>query len=150
METLALAWSWAFYMGIWALYIPKLPIWPLIGLPDLAGDPASASASTSTWISCDLEIAIPWYAGDKARCLIFVELGLGTKMKHIQAILEFSFVLHFNTHYTPKYKHAILHPHANRPAGPHSNPTRHWANIIWVSQADAHVTLLLRTLNFNL
>jgi hypothetical protein len=30
---------WAFYMGIWALYNPKLPIWPLIGLPDLAGDP---------------------------------------------------------------------------------------------------------------
>jgi hypothetical protein len=30
----------AFYMGIWALYNPKLPIWPLIGLPDLdlAGD----------------------------------------------------------------------------------------------------------------
>jgi hypothetical protein len=26
-------------MGIWALYNPKLPIWPLIGLPDLAGDP---------------------------------------------------------------------------------------------------------------
>ena len=26
------------YMGIWALYNPKLPIWPLIGLPDLAGD----------------------------------------------------------------------------------------------------------------
>jgi hypothetical protein len=30
--------SWAFYMRIWALYNPKLPIWPLIGLPDLAGD----------------------------------------------------------------------------------------------------------------
>ena len=29
---------WAFYTGIWALYNPKLPIWPLIGLPDLAGD----------------------------------------------------------------------------------------------------------------
>ena len=29
---------WAFYMGIWELYNPKLPIWPLIGLPDLAGD----------------------------------------------------------------------------------------------------------------
>jgi hypothetical protein len=31
---------WAFYMGIWALYNPKLPIWPLIGLTvtDLAGD----------------------------------------------------------------------------------------------------------------
>ena len=29
--------SWAFYVGIWALYNPKLPIWPLIGLPDLAG-----------------------------------------------------------------------------------------------------------------
>ena len=29
---------WAFYVGIWALYNPKLPIWPLIGLPDLAGD----------------------------------------------------------------------------------------------------------------
>jgi hypothetical protein len=28
---------WAFYMGIWALYNPKLPIWPLIGLPDPAG-----------------------------------------------------------------------------------------------------------------
>jgi hypothetical protein len=26
--------------GIWALYTPKLPIWPLIGLPDLAGDRA--------------------------------------------------------------------------------------------------------------
>jgi hypothetical protein len=25
-------------MGIWALYNPKLPIWPLIGLADLAGD----------------------------------------------------------------------------------------------------------------
>jgi hypothetical protein len=25
-------------MGIWTLYNPKLPIWPLIGLPDLAGD----------------------------------------------------------------------------------------------------------------
>ena len=25
-------------MGIWALYNPKLLIWPLIGLPDLAGD----------------------------------------------------------------------------------------------------------------
>ena len=29
---------WAFYTGIWALYNPKLHIWPLIGLPDLAGD----------------------------------------------------------------------------------------------------------------
>jgi hypothetical protein len=29
---------WAFYMGIWALYNPKLPLWPLIGLADLAGD----------------------------------------------------------------------------------------------------------------
>ena len=34
---------WAFYTGIWALYNPKLPIWPLIGLPDLAGDPADNS-----------------------------------------------------------------------------------------------------------
>ena len=33
---------WAFYMGIWALYNPKLPIWPLIGLPDLAGDHTQA------------------------------------------------------------------------------------------------------------
>ena len=45
---------WAFYMGIWALYNPKLPIWPLIGLPDLAGDQplllrcASASAGAGT------------------------------------------------------------------------------------------------------
>jgi hypothetical protein len=31
---------WAFYMGICALYNPKLPIWPLIGLADLAGDRA--------------------------------------------------------------------------------------------------------------
>jgi hypothetical protein len=32
-------WSmYAFYMGIWAPYNPKLPIWPLIGKPDLAGD----------------------------------------------------------------------------------------------------------------
>ena len=29
---------WTFYMGIWTLYNPKLPKWPLIGLPDLAGD----------------------------------------------------------------------------------------------------------------
>jgi hypothetical protein len=29
---------WAFYMGIWALYNPKLPLWLLIGLPDLEGD----------------------------------------------------------------------------------------------------------------
>jgi hypothetical protein len=29
---------WAFYMGIWVLYNFNLPIWPLIGLPDLAGD----------------------------------------------------------------------------------------------------------------
>ena len=27
------------HKGIWALYNPKLPIWPLIGLRDLAGDP---------------------------------------------------------------------------------------------------------------
>ena len=33
---------WAFYMGIWALYNSKLPIWPLIGLPDLAGDLSNA------------------------------------------------------------------------------------------------------------
>jgi hypothetical protein len=26
------------YGHIWTLYNPKLPIWPLIGLPDLAGD----------------------------------------------------------------------------------------------------------------
>jgi hypothetical protein len=26
---------WAFYMNIWALYDPKLPIWPLIGQPNL-------------------------------------------------------------------------------------------------------------------
>jgi hypothetical protein len=26
-------------MGIWALYNPKLPMWPLIGLPVLAVDP---------------------------------------------------------------------------------------------------------------
>jgi hypothetical protein len=69
-------------------------------------------------------------------------------MKHIQAILEFSLVLYFNIHYTPKYKHAT--PHADRLAGPHSNATRHWANIRWVCQADSHVTLLLRTLNFAL
>ena len=25
-------------MGIWTLYNPKLPKWPIIGLPDLAGD----------------------------------------------------------------------------------------------------------------
>jgi hypothetical protein len=29
---------WVCYMGIWALYKPKLPKWPLIGMPDLAGD----------------------------------------------------------------------------------------------------------------
>ena len=50
-----------------------------------------------------------------ARCRIFVKLELGTKMKQIQAISQFSFVLYFNIHYTPKYKHAISH--ANRPAG---------------------------------
>jgi hypothetical protein len=30
---------WAFYMSIRALYNPKPPIWPLIGLPDLAAGP---------------------------------------------------------------------------------------------------------------
>ena len=50
-----------------------------------------------------------------ARCLVFVQLELETKMKHIPAISEFSFVLYFNIHYTPKYKHAT--PPANgRPA----------------------------------
>ena len=37
---------WAFYMGIWALYNPKLPIWPLIGLPDLAGDHTDKQTKT--------------------------------------------------------------------------------------------------------
>jgi hypothetical protein len=82
-----------------------------------------------------------------ARCLVFVKLELGTKMKHIPAISEFSFVLYFNIHYTPKYKHATPHANGSPVASLHFNAIRHWASIIWIwaSQADDLVTL---TLNF--
>ena len=36
------------YTGIWALYNPKLPIWPLIGLPDLAGDQTETKTEKDT------------------------------------------------------------------------------------------------------
>ena len=73
-----------------------------------------------------------------------VKLEQRRKMKHILAISEFGFVLYFNIHNTPKFKHAT--PHANRLA---STP-RNCANIAELCQADAHVTLLLRTLKFAL
>jgi hypothetical protein len=38
-------------MGIWALYNPKLPIWPLIGLPDLAGDQHRHETTTNRSVS---------------------------------------------------------------------------------------------------
>jgi hypothetical protein len=79
-----------------------------------------------------------------ARCLIFVKLEQRRKMKHIQTNSEFGFVLYFTMHNTPKFKHAS--PHASRLA---STP-RHCANIAELCQADAHVTLLLRTLKFAL
>jgi hypothetical protein len=28
---------WMCYLALWALYTPKLPLWPLITLPDLVG-----------------------------------------------------------------------------------------------------------------
>ena len=45
----------------------------------------------------------------EARRLILIILGLGRKMKHIQNISKYSFILYFSIHNTPKYKSATSH-----------------------------------------
>ena len=61
-------------MGIWALYNPKMHIWPLIGLPDLAGDHVGQEFTSSeseseitlnlnlqpaTWHQVQVQVQVP-------------------------------------------------------------------------------------------
>jgi hypothetical protein len=51
-------------MGIWALYNPKLPIWPLIGLPDLAGDLSFFLFSLIfSFPKCEIRLEYFWLVG---------------------------------------------------------------------------------------